>query len=358
MLLAEVSLRRLDGARAVVLTDFERLRVENTLDDIGGAVLQVGGDELRVLDLYESAQPDMLMEVRWRDDAAGILPRLELTGLVLDRDVWRDENGWHVQITAAGLRHLLTRVICVAGAGTAGAVKSGPAETVVKGFVSQEITRVAYPDFTITPSAGTGPSITINGFNKSLLAICRQAHQLTGGDFVLTSTPAAHVSFDWLSGGMGTDRRATLRFGLSYGNVTNPRLIRQRSKQISHAIVLGQGEGGDRDVVIVHDPVLAGESKWGRIESSQDARDVPKGGLTQLAERGREVLWGNAAVRRWEFEVLQTEGTRYGREYFLGDRVRAELGRDWVDRIIAQVVVSIAPDQPPTVEITTKDIVG
>lgn len=356
MIVVEVTLRQLDGTRVAILSDFEALHVHTGRSRLGGVAWQVGG-EPRALDLYEMLEPDMLMEVRWRDDAAGIAPRVEAQALLLDRHLWRDDTGWHLQAVGADLGHLLQRTMCYAEANTAAAIKSGATETVIKAFVTQEVMRAGHPDLTVAADAAGGAAITVNGFNKSLLEICQTAHHQNGGDYTMVADANADVVFDWVPGGLGTDRRTTTRFGLSYGNVTNPSLTHKRSAQVSHVLVMGQGEGADRERVLVVDAVLAAESKWGRIERTRDARDVPEGDTTQLIARGAEVLNQNATLRRWDFEVLQTEGTRYGRDYFLGDLVRAELGRDWVDRVIGGVALTLGNDMPPTFEIKTEDLV-
>lgn len=101
-------------------------------------------------------------------------------------------------------------------------------------------------------------------------------------------------------------------FSRRYDNVLELEYTKDVSEYKSCAIVAGQGEGANRDIVIVND----GLSGLDRKELFVDARDVEDG--TNLADRGKSKLAENTIIESFE-ATIDTEGYRV--EWDLGDFV-------------------------------------
>jgi hypothetical protein len=99
--------------------------------------------------------------------------------------------------------------------------------------------------------------------------------------------------------------------------------------EVSHVVVAGQGEGGARSLYLVDTTESTdAELLWKRrIERFRDARhtddpdELIQVGLDELAEGGRTAI--TAA-----FEPVESDRLRYGRDWRVGDRVRAVIGVD------------------------------
>lgn len=101
-------------------------------------------------------------------------------------------------------------------------------------------------------------------------------------------------------------------FSRRYDNVLELEYTKDVSEYKSCAIVAGQGEGANREIVIVND----GLSGLDRKELFVDARDVEDG--TNLADRGKSKLAENTIIESFE-ATIDTENYRV--EWDLGDFV-------------------------------------
>ncbi len=94
----------------------------------------------------------------------------------------------------------------------------------------------------------------------------------------------------------------------------------QRRSEVTSAIILGQGRGNDR-VVEERTSTAISASTWNRIESVRNAnQEAQTGGLDDF---GDAILAKLQAKEDFQFQVIQTDGAKYGRDYFLGDLVTA-----------------------------------
>lgn len=138
---------------------------------------------------------------------------------------------------------------------------------------------------------------------------------------------------------LGTDRRTTVIFSPLHGNMLTPTYTVSRTEEATVCVVLGQEEGTARRTVTRRSTAET-DSPWNMIEMTRDARnEATYVGMTQ---DGDESLTEAAANPEFKFSVLQTEGLRYGVDYFLGDIVTAKLYNITDIKKIAEVSINVS----------------
>ena len=125
-------------------------------------------------------------------------------------------------------------------------------------------------------------------------------------------------------------------FSLGNGNMADPIYKITRSQEKTVAMVAGQGDEDDRDIVFV---TGEGYSATNDIEMFVDARDIDAGDTDGLEARGAAKLEETRVREEFSFTVLQTPSSAYGLHYRLHQPVRA-IWED-VDIILAVTSVSI-----------------
>jgi hypothetical protein len=200
----------------------------------------------------------------------------------------------------------------------------------------------------------TGLSVQADGANgntkdwacayDNLLETLQKLALVAGGDFDLIKTGANAWEFRWYTGQRGTDRTTTVKFSMALGNMANVKYSDDRMDEKTVGVVLGQGEGSDRDLVI---RTGTNYSASNDIELYINASDIPKGQTTALQDRGDQKLTDAEAVKEFSFDVLQTPASRYGVHYFLGDLVTAinPVDGSSITEKIQAVTVSVTNDQ-------------
>lgn len=355
----EVLLFDSEGARLAWFTSWERLVARRVVNGLGGYTLQLGGSREDMIELRDLFARDYIVEI-WRQDAANAIAKYKETEcLHLDRRIWRDEVGWHFLAIGAGFNDLLARTHVQAAAGTADSVKSGAAETVLKAFCDQELGpgagARARADVTIEADGARGNTLApVNGFNTNLLKLCQTIAEVGGGDFDLVGTGGGAMELRWYDGQRGTDRRGDILFASAYGNLVEVEEIERNSRIVNAITVLGQGEGADRERVVVEDAASIAGSKWGRVEMSRDARDLDD--VDALEQRGELELQRNKREATVGFQIRQSGAWLYGRDYGLGDLVRARVLDTTVDRKIVTVEITAEAKRAEQVTIGTIDV--
>lgn len=139
-----------------------------------------------------------------------------------------------------------------------------------------------------------------------------------------TSRLGWNIKFDYknkkfvFEGLEGVDRTVSQQdnppiiFSKRYDNITESEYIKDVSEYKNCAIVAGQGEGAEREIVIVNNN-LSGQD---RKELFVDARDIEDG--TNLADRGKSKLAESTIIESFE-ATIDTESYRV--EWDLGDFV-------------------------------------
>jgi hypothetical protein len=268
---------------------------------------------------------DTAMGVAWHADA-GYLYRGSTYAVPQDQDEV-------FSATCPGQLHWLSRRIIAYNAGKTGYTAiTGPAETVMRTIVATNCTSIAtaangrdrdgvMSQISVEADQGRGLTVPWAGTRKNVLSELQNIAQPTVGgcDFDLIKTGPASWVFRVYPGQLGTDRSTgsnAVVFSRDFDNMGQPRLVYDRVDEKTVAIVGGAGEENARRIYVT---TGADYSAADDIELFVDARNAP----TALATAGRRALDEARARPMLTFMPLQTPQTFYGKQYFLGDLVRA-----------------------------------
>lgn len=340
----------LTGLQTAVLDDWNSLYYSLRLNDTATHTFSMNG-----LDARRSLfVPDAMFEV-WRSDLVNGVPAyLEYGGFHrTEQDQTTDRNDNLFTSYGRSYVDLLHRREVLYYAGSAGDVKSGPADDVIKAFVRENagaLATVANGRLQDGQTLGlaVAPDSSLNivwagtASWKNLLDTVQQIAQHGSVDFDVVRTGAITFQFNTYYPRIGTDRTSgsITTFAPELGNMSLPYATLSRVEEANDVVVLGQGEGAGRVFARVQDPLAQGASPWGRIERAQDSRNSTTN--QQLIDVGQVQLNAWRAVWRLTFQALQSPGVVYGRDYRLGDLVVARYrGIQEVKKIVG-VEVTVA----------------
>ncbi len=210
---------------------------------------------------------------------------------------------------------------------------AGPNATTVNGRI---LRNGAISGVTIEADSAAGLVLNWACDFDVLLETMQKAALSGGGDFDLVPNGAGYI-FTYYPGQKGTDRTATVRFALGYGNMGEPVYSYNRVDEKTVAIVGGQGEGITRRFRLRTSAQAASSD----AEMLVDANDVPENADadSMLDDRGDAELQKTVAQQTYDYKVLQTSGYYYGRDYFVGDLVTGQL---WFNGLtITQKIIGV-----------------
>lgn len=197
-----------------------------------------------------------------------------------------------------------------------------------------------------------GDGNTINWYcaYDNLLESLQGITQIGGGDFSVDRDEENWV-FQFHAGQLGEDRHLEVIFSVGLGNMGEPKYSFSRSDERTAAIVAGQGEEADREVMIRYgsDHEMPDNHK----EVFVNASDIEFGDSTGLANRGDQKLETHRARETFSFSVLQTPAAMFKVHYDLGDLVTVVnpfTGKSSVQKI-SEVNLTWNQDGSETIEI-------
>jgi hypothetical protein len=138
--------------------------------------------------------------------------------------------------------------------------------------------------------------------------------------------------FQW-----GTDRRSDFVISPEFGNLTDAVRTWDWSEEKTVGYALGSGQGASRVVQVATNASSGELFNW--IEETIDARDTDNVGILQ--NEAQSLLKENRPKLSQTGKIQDTEGFRYGEDWFWGDLVRAEFQNDGFTAWINKVSVSI-----------------
>jgi hypothetical protein len=238
-----------------------------------------------------------------------------------------------------------------------------PAESIMKKLVNWNVTTnattangrlVSWPFSTISvqTDGGRGNTIDWKCALKNLLTELQSIAAVAGGDFDLVKTGPAAWEFRFYPGQMGTDRTATVQFALNLGNMAEPKYTRDQTNEATIAVVGGKGDARDRTFVTVTGATYNIATNY--IETFVTATDQDSNAY--LTAKGKEALYKAQARNQFGFTVLQTPSTQYGRDYFMGDLVRANYKGFIFNQVIHGVTVNYPKEGKETIRVETRDL--
>ncbi|UOQ93421.1 hypothetical protein MUO14_24140 [Halobacillus shinanisalinarum] len=274
-------------------------------------------------------------------------------GIILSREIALDENGkatenWIFKGTT--LKGLMRRRETKPPEHTDQDRKSGDAETVMKHYVDRHFVNPddrarKMPRLVIAHNRHRGDHISWESRYKKVSDELTTIGKLTGiGWKVDVDLVNKQFIFDVMDGRDLTEGNNEgndpVFFSPEYGTVETQRFSSSRIDSANVGFVGGQGEGEDREIIIVGN--ITG---WERVETFIDARDVDDetgegDNGESLKERGQRKLNDMAPQFHFEAQLLTptfTEASNpfalktpfeYEKDFDLGDRVNVD-NRDW-----------------------------
>ena len=326
----------------------------------GKVAFTIAGDHPLLLDIEDKWQVEV-----WRKPSGGDWGR-ELTAFYRDLNPWEYTDKSTARLECDGILSMLSwrHVAYYAGVANRSVFRSKEVETIANTLVTYNATTSGTTgDGRIRAAAGgypfTGLSVEADGADGSAIDwYCSYANLLEtlqklvqgSGDFDIVKTSSTAWQFRYYHGQLGTDKSAVVTFALNRGNMKRPEYRDVRSKEVTVALVAGQGEDLDRDVVV---RTGTNYSAGNDIEIFVPAPDIDKDDTAGLNARGDALLSSREAVKSFEFGVLDTPPTRYQIDYGLGDIVAVinpYLGTTYNVKVMA-VAVSLDSDGEEELEI-------
>ena len=169
---------------------------------------------------------------------------------------------------------------------------------------------------------------------QNVLELLQFIADLEEADFNLVYADAGGWQFRFYdeTAGMGTDRRGTVRFSLSFDNIGMPRYVNDCRREKTVGIVAGTETAAGIPYAIVYS---ANYSPTHDQEVFIDENDIEVLDLLRFAGESELNLYQR--IEKIDFDILQTPGLFYGRDYFLGDLVT---GR-WEDIDLEMKIIGI-----------------
>ena len=309
-------------------TDFLSIDISSKVNGVGLARIKMDYGAISVPYYILDAQVD-IYRVNLR---LNIPDYIEFTGLFRKKVVSTDTDGrTFFEAHVLGIRHILTRRIVAYPGNFPGAslFTNMRGETIMKTIVYQNL--IAHTGFRANftnsdiagvsneTDGGRGPLLDWKCPWKNGLTELVALSKLCNSDFDLLKTGANSYQFVYKNGPMGTDRSASIFFSLHLGNMAKPKYTFDATNEATVAIVGGRNIGQKRKYAVYKGGTY--DAVTNNIEMWVDARESDT--TAYLYSKASVALFRAMARNQVEFEVIQTFGSAYGRDYFLGDFVTA-----------------------------------
>lgn len=262
---------------------------------------------------------------------------------------------------------LLWRRIVAAKSGSSQAKKTAmEADDMMKEVVSESLLDTAdpTPDFgtrawanlTVQADSSQGPVISKSfAFEKLLTfdgggvlpSLARAAAQAGTEVFFgiypkVVNSGSITFEFRTKTGQPGQDVSGTVVFDQDSGNLLEPDLEFDYSREENYFYATGQGIEETRDVQQVWDAARIGQSIWGRMEGEADSRnqDDPD----SVTASGEAALWEGRPKIRFTGQAMDTEGTTFVKHWDVGDQVKVKVETVEFNTIIRAATLSVDQD--------------
>lgn len=262
-----------------------------------------------------------------------------------------------------GFTHLITRRIVIPPAGEENDERTGVASTVMYAFLDAQAispvdaTRIM-PGLSNDTLSPVGRVATYSARYTNLMTVIERLSEQGIVDFGIIRGAAAGEFVFSVRRLWGTDRRqdnaagvVPTIFDMTFNNMDIPILSRNGDGEVTHVYVGGSGEGVARTIAEYINGPSETASPWNRHEAFVDARrETTSGGLRTT---GTAYLNEHAFMERLQFNLLQTEGTRWIRDWELGDIVTSWYFTVRADKKIREVRVIVSAGEGDTAPVET-----
>lgn len=312
-------------------------------------------------------QPDQMMQL-WYEPFGGVRVLWNTYFLRRFRYV-----GKGFEFGGCDVNGLLWRRIVAAYSGSSGAKKGPmPADDMMKEVVreSMEDTAPPLPDFgtrawtnlTVQVDSSMGPTISKSfPFDKLLtfdgggvMPILARAASQEGIETFYAIQPLVvnsdSITFEFRTfiNWPGNDVSDTVIFDQDSGNLLNPELEYDYSREENYIYATGQGLQENRDVQQVWDPIRMGQSIWGRMEGEVDSRNQEN--PDEVTASGNDKLWDGRPKIRFNGQLMDTEGTTFVKHWDVGDLITVNFPPIQLQSIVRAASISVDSDGKITVD--------
>ena len=163
-------------------------------------------------------------------------------------------------------------------------------------------------------------------------------------DIVESNVTTNSIAFEFRTktGQPGQNVSDRVVFSQENKSLTVPRLLIDYRDSVNYAYGVGQGDGTDAEVQQVSDAKLYGASIWARREGYAYAGGEEEG--NGVREAARALVAEGRPDRTFSAKTVDRDGTRLGRDYGWGDKVRAKAFGLEFDCILRKTVIFIDQD--------------
>lgn len=337
----QVRLYDTNGNLLAVILEYKHIEIEHSINNLSNHVISLDDDDPDVAKFGLDCFVEIYRTVdgtNWYLEYAGFhrTPQHQVT------------TEGHKIFTSYGRSYLdlVWRHHVLYQAKTAYTLKSGPAETVIKSFVTQNMTGIATspprvfsgvtPNFVVEADAATGSNWAGQRSWGNLLETIQEIASATDVQFDVRRLPPNTFEFYMKP---YTDRSATIILAPEFGSMANPSYTYSRTEESNVIAVLGQGQNEKRRTYATQSAAVL-DSPWNHIESTYDARNSDR--LTDYMADAQTALTERAAKESFTFEAVQTATAAYGAHYFLGDVVTAKFASIVRRKMVAKVKITAA----------------
>lgn len=340
------------GTLLAIFDEWNSLYYYKKLNEFGYHTFSIYGDDPRV-DLF---QFDGFIQVLRANHELGVPWYVEYDAFHRTRQDQVSDRGSQLY-TSYGRTYedLIKRRTVAYPSGTAFDTKTGPADNVMKQYVRENAGPSATvsagrlrggvtPNLNIAPDSSSAPSWSGSFALRNLLDTIQEISAAAIVDFDVTRAGNT-FQFNTYYPRRGTDRSGVVPalstiFAIERANMSAPYATESHTDEFNAVIVAGQGEGVDRTFAVVENTPAQLITPWNSIEKVHDARNSAT--LAALQSVGDEQLRLGRATRKISFTAIESPGTVYGRDVFVGDLVTARFkGLEQIKKVVG-VEVTVA----------------
>lgn len=333
------------GQQVAVFDNWRNLEVNRNVNGFDDHVLVLNGDDPRV-DLFT---PDSIVVVRRKVEGEDWYTEYEGFHRTSQRDISESSQKIFTSY-GRGFVDLLRRRIIAYHATTAYTLKGDPGETSMKEHVNENAGPAATvantrllngitTGLTIEPNLARGTNWFGDRAYRNLLEVLQEIAKATGVDFDVIRTGDVTFEFRCYYPQRGTNRTSTVIFSPKGHSMVQPTYSLSRVEEVNTVVALGDDTATSRKTLVL-DTTETVSSPWNQCEAAHDARqETTYNGLTTAAQYELEHA---KAKEEFTFKVMQTHSLRYGRDYFLGDIVSAEMDNILKTRKISGVKIRVS----------------
>lgn len=148
------------------------------------------------------------------------------------------------------------------------------------------------------------------------------------------------------------EENAPITFSKEWGNLSDPKLVYDYTKEVNYVYGGGAGEEDERTITETQEAGRVNASIWNRREAFVDSRNDPDDAINRNRERLRE---GEPKVR-FTATLLDTPQFRYGLDWHFGDRVIVSYQGRQIECIVKVVNIKVDKDGSEQIKVKVESM--